>query len=305
MPASRVTEEFDVVCVGSANLDTIVAVDHVPVDDERLTSTSFVTAGGGPAATAAVALSRLGVRVAMCGVVGDDAAGEKVRESLESEHVDTRYLRTDSYATTPTAVILASGSTGGRSIVTTVAPSPRVDDIPIGISRWIHVDQTGYASAHRAIQRADDDALLSVDAGNPIRGLKLAGVELYAPTVSALRARYPGLDLAAACRAAIDEGARHVVATAGSDGTWVAMPDGIEKVRSFAVDVVSTLGAGDVFHGALLAGLVRDLPLDEAVLQANWAAAVACTALDGRSGIPTLEQLQVFLAPDSQVGRVG
>jgi sulfofructose kinase len=55
----------------------------------------------------------------------------------------------------------------------------------------------------------------------------------------------------------------------------------------FTVDpVVSTLGAGDVFHGALLAQLVRDVPLPEALAAANEIAALSCRALDGRSAIP-------------------
>lgn len=60
---------------------------------------------------------------------------------------------------------------------------------------------------------------------------------------------------------------------------------------AFPVDVVSTLGAGDVFHGALLAQLVRDVPLPDALAPANACAALSCRALDGRSAIPTGEEL--------------
>jgi sugar/nucleoside kinase (ribokinase family) len=56
--------------------------------------------------------------------------------------------------------------------------------------------------------------------------------------------------------------------------------------------VVSTLGAGDVFHGALLASLVRQASLDAALRAANAAAALSCRALDGRSAIPTLDELE-------------
>ena len=61
-------------------------------------------------------------------------------------------------------------------------------------------------------------------------------------------------------------------------------------------DVVSSLGAGDVFHGAFLAGHVRGLRLTEALACANAAAAMSCRALDGRSGIPTWDELHGFLA---------
>jgi sugar/nucleoside kinase (ribokinase family) len=56
--------------------------------------------------------------------------------------------------------------------------------------------------------------------------------------------------------------------------------------------VVSTLGAGDVFHGALLAQLVEDVPLAEALVAANVCAGLSCRALDGRSAIPTGEELE-------------
>ncbi len=57
------------------------------------------------------------------------------------------------------------------------------------------------------------------------------------------------------------------------------------------MEPVSTLGAGDVFHGALLAGLVREVPLHEALEFANICAALSCRSLDGRSAVPTLEEV--------------
>jgi sulfofructose kinase len=297
------TTEFDVVCVGAANLDTIVTVDRVPADDERMTTDRFVTAGGGPAATAAVALARLGARVAVCAVVGADPEGELVRELLEREDVDTRWIRVDPAVQTARAIILASRATGGRSIVTTVAALPTADDVPVGVSEWIHVDQTGYAGVRRALQGAGTKPRLSIDGGNPIADLLLAGTALFAPTLSALLARYDTRDAERALRAAHDEGAEVVVATAGSDGTYVLTEDGATHVASYPVEVVSTLGAGDVFHGALLASLVQGRDVLDAVSDANAAAAMACSALDGRAGIPTRSSLSAFLSSNERDGR--
>ncbi|HSO01736.1 MAG TPA: PfkB family carbohydrate kinase, partial [Gaiellaceae bacterium] len=61
-----------VVCVGLATLDTIFAVPRHPGPDDRVVATELAIAGGGPAATAAVALARLGTEVAFVGLVGDD-----------------------------------------------------------------------------------------------------------------------------------------------------------------------------------------------------------------------------------------
>ena len=91
--------------------------------------------------------------------------------------------------------------------------------------------------------------------------------------------------------AAVEAGAETVVMTRGHRGS-IALTRGGEQVEApgVQVDVVSTLGAGDVFHGALLAALVRGDELADALVFANTCAALSCRALDGRSGIPTLEE---------------
>jgi sugar/nucleoside kinase (ribokinase family) len=62
------------------------------------------------------------------------------------------------------------------------------------------------------------------------------------------------------------------------------------------VTVQSTLGAGDVFHGALLAAFVRGHGLHDALVFASAAAALSCRGLDGRSAIPSPAELERALA---------
>ena len=65
-----------VVCVGVITVDTIALVENYPSEDERVLAQEISRAGGGPAAVAAVALSRLGVKSAIIGTIGDDADGK-------------------------------------------------------------------------------------------------------------------------------------------------------------------------------------------------------------------------------------
>jgi sulfofructose kinase len=67
----------------------------------------------------------------------------------------------------------------------------------------------------------------------------------------------------------------------------------------FKVDVVSTLGAGDVFHGALMAQVVEGRPMAEALRRANAVAALSCLGLDGQSAIPTAQELNTYLEAQS------
>ncbi|MBW3612440.1 MAG: hypothetical protein KY392_01110 [Chloroflexi bacterium] len=160
-----------------------------------------------------------------------------------------------------------------------------------GAATWVHVDHVGWPLA------ADlDPASLSVDAGNPIDGLSIEGIGVYAPTAASLRSRYPDRDLGAAVQAALDDGALRVVATLGVGGALAADAAGACRVGPAPVAVRSTLGAGDVFHGALLAALVAGFELPEALRRANLAAALSCRGLDGREAIPTPDELDAHLA---------
>ena len=180
------------------------------------------------------------------------------------------------------SVVLVGG--GGRAIVTVPGPplalSARAQELCLGAA-WVHVDHVGYPVVPRGVR-------LSIDGGNAIPGLDLDGVALYAPTEAALRDAFPG-----GIEEALAAGAELVVVTRGAYGSVAATRTGeVVEAPGFRVDAVSTLGAGDVFHGALLAQLVRGAPLADALAAANACAALSCRALDGRSAIPYADELE-------------
>jgi sugar/nucleoside kinase (ribokinase family) len=263
-----------VACVGLATRDTILTVPALPARDGRVVAEQRVVAGGGPAATAAVTLARLEVDVSFAGAVGDDDAGRFVRDGLAAEGVDVSRLRLVAGARTPESVILVEPD-GARTIV----HQPGDADLPpVDVEAdWVHVDHVGFGRAR---------GRLSVDGGNPIAGLDLRGVALYAPTEERLRADFGSAE------AALDAGAELVVVTRGPDGSSAVTREGTIDAPGVPCDAVSTLGAGDVFHGALLAYLVRGAAPADALRAANTAASLSCRALDGRSAIPTRDELE-------------
>ncbi len=271
-----------VVCVGLATRDTILAVPRHPGADELVFATDATVAGGGPAATAAVALSRFGIETFFVGAVGDDDAGSFIRDSLESEGVDVSELAVVPGRSPESAIYVGPGTRAiaafrgdvGRPVLT-----PRAEQL-CREAAWVHVDQTGYGTVPPGVR-------LSIDAGIPVEGLDLAGAALYAPTKSGLARDF------GTAEAALAAGAELVVVTRGEEGcvAYTQAGEVVEAVAAPLDELVSTLGAGDVFHGALLAALVRDEPLADALAFANRAAALSCRALDGRSAIPTLEEV--------------
>ena len=70
---------IEVTCVGVITMDTVALVDKYPNADERVLAEQIVRSGGGPAAVSAVALSRLGIKTAIVGTIGDDQDGQVIR----------------------------------------------------------------------------------------------------------------------------------------------------------------------------------------------------------------------------------
>lgn len=282
-------ETAPVVCVGTATLDTIALVDRMPGPDERIVAEEIRTAGGGPAATAAVTLARLGIPVEFAGVVGADPAGGRILDGLTAEGVGVRMVERRRGVDSAQSMILVSAATATRAIVTRPAPVPRT--VPAGFA-WTHVDHTGYP-ALRAAGRLP--GRVGLDDGNAVAHLDLALIDLYVPTATVLTGRFGG-PLGAAARSARQAGAAAVVVTDGAAGSVAADGTGTYRLAGLAVPVRSTLGAGDVFHGALLAALVEHATLPEAARFANACAALSCRGLDGRGAIPTRAEIHRALA---------
>lgn len=290
------------VCVGVAALDALALVDGLPGPDERVVADDVAFAGGGPAATAAVAAARLGADVAFVGAVGEDEDGARVRSGLLAEGIDVSGLQAVP-GRTGASVVLVDRTAGTRVIANRpgpalqLAPGSRGDAL-VRAAAWVHVDQVGWAAVDRALAGVPrtDRPRLSVDAGNPIEGFTPAGVDLYVPTLEALARLYGPQDPDALLEAALRAGAEAVVATRGGAGSVAATRDGLRcSAPASRSTIVSTLGAGDVFHGALLAAVLEGLPLDRALPYANAAAAASCAGLDGRSAIPDRASLDALL----------
>lgn len=288
-----------VVFVGVATHDTIALMQRFPEPDERLVADDLCIAGGGPAATAAVAAARLGVPAAFVGTVGADEEGRRIVEGLQAEGVDVSGVTVAAGQPSGASVIVVDRSRGTRAICTRPGPQPDVSAAAAAVltSDWLHVDHLGWAPVAAMLSgRTTTLPHLAVDAGNPIPGFTAADVELYVPTVEALRASHGDLDVDQLLATALATGPHTVVATDGPRGSYAATREGERcHVPGVPAEVVSTLGAGDVFHGALVAAQVRGLPLRDCLAYANIAAALSCRGLDGRSAIPTHDEVAALL----------
>ena len=209
-------------------MDTVALVDRYPTEDERVVAHEIVRGGGGPAAVAAVALSRLGIKTAIIGTIGDDADGKEVLSIFEKEGVDTSGI---SIGTSPTAgsVIVSSLERSARAINTrqpiVQAPINESAKQLIANTQWIHVDHVGINRLDELEVSRGKGSQISFDAGYGVEAFDPLTVDLFVPTDRQMALRYPGVDLAVALENDSMKAGNTVVATQGSAGSAGFSPE--------------------------------------------------------------------------------
>jgi sulfofructose kinase len=286
-----------VAALGQCAADTLCIVPRLPAPDTKLEVREFLACAGGPAATAAATVRRLGGQAAFIGHVGADDAGVFVRGALDALGVDTTFLRTRSRASSHRAFVMVDGSTGARTIVWTTGSVGRLRarDVPADLIRSVdgvlldsvHLEAGGAAA--RIARNAGVQVFL--DGGTARDGVErvLRRTDVCFATRAFLRDVTGVRDLRAALRTLARSGPRITGVTLGEEGAigYDAAADAYAASAAFDVRVVDTTGAGDVFHGAIAFAVLSGQTLPDALAFANAAAALSCTAPGAQGALPT------------------
>ncbi|MDE2726765.1 MAG: PfkB family carbohydrate kinase [Gemmatimonadota bacterium] len=287
----------DVVGLGCACLDFLGVVPHLPDQDDQVWMSDSTQQGGGMVSTALVTLARLGVSTAFVGKVGNDMAGRAVKEEFDLYGVDSVHLVVEPGATTPVSMILVDESTGQRTIMaggTTVEMSP--SEIPTGMiadAKYLHLDTTGRQAALAAAEIARGSGVpVVLDADSlsrpqDIEDLLRATDYLIASQVFA-EALTGRSDPVEAAKSLAGYGSSVTIVTLGEAGSLTLADGRSFYTPAFPVEVVDTTGAGDVYHGAYIFGLLQGWCREKTAVFSSAVAALSCTRLGGRSGIPDL-----------------
>ena len=292
-----------IVCVGITVLDRIWYLDDLPKEGGKYVAKDYTEVGGGPAATAAVAAAKLGAEVDFIGRVGDDDTGRRLLAELESLGVNTRYTRVVKGARSSQSAVLVDAS--GERVIANYpsADLPATADWlkEIDFSQWDSVlaDVRWHEGAKQAFTLARQQGVPRVlDADvTPQDIAELVALSDHAAFSAPGLKRLTRIDnpLDALKKAqTLTNG--HVYVTQGREGCYWLEKGELCHQPGYAVEVVDTTGAGDVFHGALALSLAQQMPSSEAVRFASAVAALKCTKPGGRAGIPDCDQTRSFLS---------
>ncbi len=288
--------------VGYCTMDFLGVVERFAQPEHKLEYELFSQQGGGPAATALVALARWGMSTSFLGKVGDDARGDHIVATLAEEGVDTHHIVRQKGGISQCSFVVVESATMTKQTYFTRGTITPLEADEIGMSVLdgvdiLHVD--GYApQAQLALMReaSERDIMVLLDAEDILHEHTtelvehcdvLLGSERFASQLTG----EGSLDRMS--RALIDFGPDLAILTLGQEGSvaYRRGDDDLVRAPAYPVEVFDRTGAGDVFHGAIIYALAHDWKLERACAFANAAAGVSCTGLGGRSKILGLDEL--------------
>ena len=300
-----------VVVVGSTNFDMVVKVPRLPKEGESLLATNLKFFPGGKGANQAVAVARLDGKTTFIGAVGRDMIGDFLVMGLESNGIDTTWVKRDAERTTGCAFIplLPNGNNcivvdPSANLGLTPADIERAGSLIAGADAVISVLEVPLEVVEAAFRLAKKARKLAVlDAGPPractAEVLKLA--DIVSPNETELEylsgVKVSGRDSAQiAARKLLDMGARTVVVKLGSDGSMLVTAKGSQHFPACKVEAVDPTAAGDAFTAALTVRLAAGDTIEDAIRYANVAGALATTKLGAQPSLPTCAEVEAVAA---------
>ncbi|MFH1842145.1 MAG: PfkB family carbohydrate kinase [bacterium] len=293
-----------VLVLGYNACDVICPVPSLPEPDSKLEVPAVYWGGGGPAATAAVALAKLGAEVRLVTVLTDDIPGRLQREELEAAGVDFSLSTRVSGYRSPQAVILVNPDNEERTILWSRGNLPRLEPAAVN-GQWLAGTDLLYLDSHEpraalvlAREASARGLPVVLDGGTARDGMAelvphcsdVISSGIFAPRLTGQ------LEPVAALRSLARLGPRRVAMTFGKAGCLALVGDAPVHVPAFEVPTCDTTGAGDVFHAGY--AFARTLGLDwlPCLEYGSAVAALKCRDWGGRRGLPTRREVETMLA---------
>lgn len=297
-----------VLVIGYNAFDVLLPFEGLPTHDTKHEVGAIHMGGGGPGATAAVALAKLGAQVKLVTPLCDDVPGQIQEKELNDAGVDLSLCPRFPGSLSPKAVILVDAEKQERIIFWSRGALENIDPGKVETS-WLDGMDMLYTDGHEteaAIKLAREaknrNSPVVMDAGS-VREGSAELVSLCTDVISS-RSFAPALtgkdDPGEALLALAAMGPERVGLTLGAAGVWGVSEGVIQRRKSFDVPVLDTTGAGDVFH----AGYAFARGMGQTYLAAldfgNATAALKCRGWGGRSTLASLHEVNHLIETGSR-----
>lgn len=304
-----------ILCVGDMVVDLFVhPISRLPRAGELIMTDKIEVFPGGNALNTAIALGRLGEKVAMAGSIGGDALGGLLLDQLEALGLDCQGITTEPSGTTASTVLFrvkgqdrryvhslgVAGDFDGKQIPWDLIPQGGI--VLIGgylkLAAW---DDETLIDFLRQARKQRCVTVLNVcfarnSAVDPKRCLRLLEhVDVFAPNEDEAQAIAGQIELKQQATVLHEAGAGCVVITRGERGVYAYDGDRIIERDVFPVSVVDPSGCGDCFTAGLISGLKRGWAFERVLEFGCAVGALGATAMGCTNGVPSFESVERFI----------
>src|ERR1700754_3005554 len=250
-----------ILCIGMPVRDLTFRIQEMPARGFKVNASHFDEISGGNALNAAIGIVRLGGRASICGPMGDsrETSARYIFDQLAHEGIDTRQIVHMPGLVTPISNIMIDPS-GERTIVT--FRDPELWKVHLPDAGELLEDCSAILTENRCAEFCTDLCVEARRRGIPVivdvdrtmslrKGLLTASSHLIFSS-EALQSTAGIADDAEALKKMAKLTPSFLAGTRGAQGTlWLDEQQNLQQTPAFPVHTVDTLGAGDVFHGAL------------------------------------------------------
>ena len=303
------------VCIiGNLNIDLIIRnVPGMPAWGQEVMGSSHQQFSSGQAGYLAFGLRRLGISTALIGNVGQDIYGEQILNDLHAYGVDTGGVTTmPGKATGITLAIVRRD--GERAFISDLGCLSDFTEELI-LQNWNMTASAGivclvglfctpalsFQKAARLLHKARSAGQITMlDTGwdpqnwpeETLAGMRdlLQQVSLFMPNWDEARAITGQKTVEEAARALQAMGVELVVIKCGEQGSYALTPQEEGWVRSRQVEVLDTVGAGDVFNAGFLYGLSQGWAPKSCLAVGNATASLYISRQENR--FPDIEEVR-------------
>ncbi|MBS7655807.1 carbohydrate kinase family protein [Candidatus Bathyarchaeota archaeon] len=304
----KLSEEFDLIGIGAANVDLIVKIEDFPKLDEEVKILNIQFHGGGSAANVVTGASRLGLKTGFIGNIGKDYFGEFLMKEFEKEQVDASKVNIIEGESSGLALCIVN-KLGERVIMVygganSKLSSSNIDENYLKKTKALFLSSVEGPKALEAMEYACEnagDAAIFFDPGCLFasKGLNaLKKIISYSTIVKVNEVELKMLtneeNIVKGAEKIKSLGPKIVLVTLGSEGCYALSDEKEFKTPSFPqFKPIDKTGAGDSFNAGFLTGFLKGWSLEKAVKFGNLIASISITKLGARS-TPSLNELRNY-----------
>lgn len=296
--------------LGSINADHILNLAHFPRPGETVIGKQYQIAFGGKGANQAVAAGRAGADISFIACVGADDIGERIRQQLQQDRIDTAPVETVADESTGVAMIFVNGEgennigiySGANAALTParVAQHQQVIADADALLMQLESPLKSVLAAAKIARAQQTQVILNPAPATALSDELLALIDIITPNETEAEiltgiAVKSDEDAARAAAALHAKGIATVLITLGRRGVWLSEQGNGVRIPGFSVQAIDTIAAGDTFNGAFITARLEGVAMHDAVRFAHAAAAIAVTRPGAQPSVPWRTEIDAFL----------